>query len=169
MELKFEFARKMNKPAKGASGITLRSINGDGLECSMVIMANEYKDIRAGLANYRMLTGCDISAITRGKSLEIKAVAASDDENDALDHIFDYAKTLKFNTEDALDVCEFYCEAFADKAFKPSNITLSPDSLSIQVIADIDNESEEDAIYSGLDAICSKYNVGIIKKRPGEL
>ena len=169
MELTFEFAKKISKPAKGAAGIILRSVSGTPDACSMIIMAADYQDIRAGIANYRMLTGHGITAVSRGKSLEIKAESVSEENFSAMDCIFDYAKALKFNTEDAIDVCEFYSEVFANKALTPVNIELSPDSLSLLVSTYIDDGEEAETIYSGLDEVCSKYNVGIVKEHPEQL
>ena len=163
--MQFEFAKKMSRPSKNDGGITLRSITGDTERCTMVIMASDYSDIKASVVNYRMLTSSSLVASARGKSLEITAQAGS---TDAIAVIFSFAKSLRFNTQDAEDVMEFYPRAVTEPV-KSVNIALTPETLSLVVCADIDADQDPNTIYGSLDAVCTEYGVGIVKEHTDEL
>ena len=166
MEINFEFAKKMAKPAKGAAGITLRSIAGDALSCAMIVVADSYADIRSSVGSYRMLTARALTAVSRGKSLEIRADAAPGEQPDAISVLFDFLQTMKFNTEEALDVVDFFREFFGVESgfgLRPCSIDLSPDALSLKVSADAADGDAAAALLAELGERCGKYRIGIIK------
>ena len=163
MEITLEFAKKMTKPAKGAPGITLRSMNGDAQSCGMILMAASYTDIRSAVGSYRMLTARDLHAVSRGRSLELRAGAAAEERPDAISVLFDFAKELKYNTEDAMDVAEFFHNVMDPECgfgLTPGSIDLSPEALSLKVFAD---PADPEMLLASLGEICSRYGIGIIK------
>jgi len=167
MSFTLEFAKRMNKPSKGAPGITLRGVNGDALSCSMLLLGEDYSWIRGEVESYRISTARDIRYISRGKSLEIRTQSGKGEAPDAMGVLFDFAARIKFNTEEAADLCGFWSKAFESGSFhglRPVNVQLISDSLSINVVCDADGEEEENAIYSAMDSIMSEYEIGVIKK-----
>ena len=169
MEVSFAFAKKMNKPGKNQPGITLRSVNGSCDCCTMVIMAASYGDVREQVQNYRLLTARDIKAAARGKSLEIKAVTAPEEDTDAISLIFDFARGIKFNSDDALDAVSFMGglrDGENMPVLKPLTIALQDGSMELDVVAEAPDDREADTMYGAYEKLCEAYGVGMIKKRP---
>ena len=166
----FEIAKKMPRAVKCTPGMSLRSIRMDAAagEAAMVIMADSYELVKAQLADrplrYR----------SQGKTLSIFEGAAS---GPAGEQLFAFASVLPFNTEEALDVCEFL--SLPDKPFDIEYLELSGTSFSAKCraqldIADAKAEGQDEkspeaaeaaeAFFGSISGLLSRYTMGVIKQ-----
>ena len=159
--LDFEIAKKMPRPVRGLPGMSLRSLHMDAAlgEASMVVMADAYGQLRSQMA------GLPLRHKVSGKTMTIFEGAAA---GSCGAQLFAFAKTLPFNTEEALDLCEFL--ALPEKPFAISSVELAGTSLSIKAQAQLpaseDPEAEKEAaadFYDQLSEILARYNMGVIK------
>ncbi len=170
-ELSFTIAKKLQKPQKGAPGITLRSVLCSGEENYMIVLAAEYGFIRERVRNaeglhYRVM----------GKSLRVSA--------DSAQLLASFARDIAFNSEEALDVFEFLDEAYKEGEYRIERIELEPGSFSAYCKKEFEDaegsegeqsgepdaeqvagpsESVREAFYTELSARLEKYDMGIIK------
>lgn len=169
--IEFEIAKKMTRPAPKAPGLALRRLKGTAASASAILLdLSGYDDIKAQLSETRLAFGIGLSYRTRGKSLELNA--SGGDGQNALFNLLDFLKDRSFNSEDVLDVMEFYRTSLVSgstPAIEMLAMDLEPDSLSIAVRADIEEGELPETIYSGLAPSCSKCGMGIIKEHPATL
>ena len=168
-ELSFEIARKLQKPQKGAPGLTLRSLRllpcgaeaagtqepADAASLNQVIvLADEYGMIKELARNTE-----GVRCRAMGKSLRITA-----DDPSAL---ADFAKALPFNSDEALDVFDFLSSALRSEEYRVLSASLEPGSMSVRCVKEFEGEqipSEgAEAFYEALSAELDRYSMGIIK------
>jgi hypothetical protein len=166
-ELRFEIAKKLQKPQKGAAGLTLRSFQfsreAEPDANQVILLAENYGMIKEQARSHE-----GIRCRAMGKSLRV-----SSDDAAAL---ADFAKDLPFNSEEALDVFEFLAPAFRSEAFTVDTAVLEPGSMSVKCVTQIagltaedGSESDEpdpaaaESFYSALSAELDRYSMGIIK------
>ncbi len=173
--ISFEIAKKMPKAVKGAPGMSLRTLRMDAEtgEASMVIMAENYTTVRAQLADY------PLRHRTQGKTLCIFESAALGSVGGQL---FAFAGELPFNTEEALDVCEFL--TLPDKPFTVRRVELEGTTFSVKAEAQLSGaegglqqqeldttdasktDAEEELVQAYFDSLApllARYNMGVIK------
>ncbi|MBQ3579191.1 MAG: hypothetical protein II974_11075 [Firmicutes bacterium] len=161
--LTFEIAKKMGRPAAGASGILLSSVRGDGMKAVMVISSSSYDELKERVSSMHQ-QGLPINYRTRGKSLEV--TASPGNGIDALAVLFSYASQLEFALDDAQDVMGFCagCRSFLDGCMEPLSIALDKDSLSLKMKAQIGDEEDPQGFYERLMEILTKADMGVIKQ-----
>ena len=156
-ELSFEIAKKLQKPQKGAAGLTLRSVQlcmDEGAESQIIVLAAEY-----GMIKEQARNNAGIHCRAMGKSLRVY----SDDPR----ALADFAKTLPFNSEEALDVFEFLAPALRSEDFEILSAELEPGSMSVKCRKAMEGEepdpAEAERFYGRLAAELEKYDMVVIK------
>lgn len=160
MDIRFEVAKKLAKPAPKAPGITLRSIKGPGEDgvCSMIIMAGDYKPVRESAAAFKMLKGCNLACRSRGRSLEIYA-----EGEDCIYTIMEFGLGMSFNSEDAMEVIDFFAKNVAGTELKAEAIDMTTEDLKLSCIVSAADDCDKEAVYSAYAAAAGRYDMGIIK------
>ncbi len=170
MTLSFEIAKKMPRAVKGAPGLSLRSLHMDAAagEAVMVLLADSYDTVRAQLTNF------PLRHRMQGKALTIFEGAAL---GSCGEQLFAFAAALPFNTEEALDVCEFL--ALPDKPFAIDSVELAGTSFTVKAHAELPETEQETAVdeaadaaeantaaeafYDSISELLARYNMGVIK------
>ncbi|MBR5926778.1 MAG: hypothetical protein IKZ78_05435 [Firmicutes bacterium] len=151
--MEFEIAKKLEKLPANIKGNSLRSIKGDFDACQMIIVADKYGDIKNAVESYKMLTNADITFRMRGKSIDVSVMG-----DDATAKLFDFAKMLSFNSEDAMDVIEFFN---AEMPLPNAEfVEIDMDQTRLKLIMRTE-ELRQDEIMAKLD----KYSMGIVKNQ----
>lgn len=160
MDIRFDVAKKLTKPAPKTPGITLRSIKGPGEDgsCSMIIMADDNKSVRESVNAFRMLRNCSIASRPRGRSLEIYS-----EGEDCIYTIMEFALGMSFNSEDAMEVIDFFAKNVSGGDLKAQAIDMTTEDLKLTCIASCEDGCDKDAVYSHYAAIAGHYDMGIIK------
>lgn len=169
--MEFEIAKKLEKLPSNVKGNSLRSIKADADAAQMIIVADAYGAIKSEVENFRMLTNADISFRMRGKSIDI-SVLGSDiiipgttdattvrrhaKEDDAINKLMEFAKAISFNSEDAMDVIEFWNKNMPLSGCTFKEIDMDQNRLRLVMKAD---SIDQDAIMEKLD----EYSMGIVK------
>lgn len=186
--LSFEIAKKLQKPQKGAPGLTLRSLQlkvAVGEEPPAETVQEQPavdgqgkpsgaagKDAASQPVNQVIVLADDYGMIKEqarntegircraiGKSLRI----SSDDPR----RLADFAAALPFNSEEALDVFEYLKEAMRDGSYSLISASLEPGALSVLCEKEFEGEkvdpSAAQEFYSGLSSKLDRYSMGIIK------
>lgn len=148
----------------------------------------DYDKIREKARYFEELRGHAIGVKAIGKSLELTASgvpahgAHPEMGVNAISIMMDFLGMLDFSNEDISDFIEFY-NTYIDKELNGRSFgCLLEDEVSGETILnvgmiDMDTKSgritinirypisfREDDIYSGIDTVCSKYDIGIIKR-----
>ena len=160
MEIRFEIAKKLTKPAPKAAGITLRSIRGTAEDCeaSMIIMADSYSDIRDSVTAYKMMRSSGFGCRSRGRSLEIYCEGP-----DCIDALMDFGLGISFNSEDVMEVLDFYAKNMKDGRYRALAIDMSPEDLRLSCEAFAEDGTDPEDIYSAAAAAAMRFDMGIIK------
>ena len=169
--MEFEIAKKLEKVPANVKGASLRSIKADGDAAQMIIVSDSYGDIKTAVENFRMMSNADISFRMRGKSIDIsvlgsEVVIPGTTENttvrrhperfDAISKLMEFAKVLTFNSEDAMDVIEFWNKNMPLEGCEFKEIDMNQDRL--RILMKTENLNQE-AIMEKLDP----YKMGIVK------
>ena len=148
----------------------------------------EYDKIREKAKYFEELKGEEIGIRPIGKSLELTAEgvpahgAHPEMGRNAISIMMDFLGMLDFTSDDVSDFIEFYNKYIGKELNGESFGCRLSDDVSGETILnvgmiDMDTKSgritvnirfpvtaKEEDIYSGIDEVCSKYNVGIVKK-----
>lgn len=160
MDISFEIAKKLAKPAPKAPGITLRSIKGPSEEglTSMVIMAEDYRAVREAVSAFKMLKSCNLACRSRGRSLEV----FSEGEG-SLSVIMVFALGLGINSDSVQDVLDFYAKNAAEELAQPVAIDLSPEDMRLYCRISCEEGADREKVYEALSEVLIGYDMGIIK------
>lgn len=169
--MEFEIAKKLEKLPSNLKGNSLRSIKADRDAAQMIIVADAYGAIKSEVENFRMLTNADISFRMRGKSIDI-SVLGSDiiipgtteastvrrhaKADDAINKLMEFAKLIPFNSEDAMDVIEFWNKNMPFENCEFVEIDMDQNRLKLTMKTEV---LDQEAIMEKLDP----YNMGIVK------
>lgn len=172
--MEFEIAKKLEKLPAKLKGNSLRSIKADRSGATMIIVADAYGDIKTGVENFRMATNADISFRMRGKSIDITVLAADEivpgtsaettlrrraRADSALNVLMEFAKTLSFNSEDAVDAIEFWNGSMPLEGCDFVEMDMDQSRMRITMHADSLDAAAQEAVMQKLDG----YNMGILK------
>lgn len=150
----FEIARKLEKVPANVKGNSLRSIKGDNDAAGMIIVADAYGEIKNQVESYKMMSNVDITFRMRGKSIDVSVMG-----DDATSKLMEFAKRLKFNSEDAEDVIEFWNKSMPLPGCRFIDIDM--DQTRLKLIMETD-ELDREAVMAALDP----YNMGIVTAEP---
>jgi len=153
--MEFEIAKKLEKLPANLKGNSLRSIKADNNFAQMIIVADSYGTIKSEVESFRMLSNADISFRMRGKSIDI-SVKTSENAGDAINNLMRFAKRISFNSEDAMDVIEFWNSNMPLEGCEFSELEMDQNRLRIVLSSESFNQ---EAVMEKLDP----YSMGILK------
>ena len=155
--MEFEIAKKLEKLPSNVKGNSLRSIKADNDGAQMIIVADAYGEIKSAVENYRMMTNADIAFRMRGKSIEV--AVTSEEQGKSMPQLMEFAKAISFNSEDAMDVIEFWNKSMPLDGCKFVEMDMDQNRMKLVLSADDFSEALQNSIMEKLDA----YNMGIVK------
>ena len=147
----------------------------------------EYDAIKEKAKYFEELKGITVSTKIIGKSLEITTTGVSAHGStpekgvNAISLLMEFLGMLEFTNDDMMDFIEFYneyigketkgksigChfedEASGETVFNVGMIDMDTKSGRVTINVRYPISIGEDDIYAGMDEVCSKYNLGIVK------